>query len=75
MIRCNVCKERNTDLYLGHVDESQRQCLVTQDGPVFVPLPPLQHDLELVGVPLQEVRVLQVEKTHVSVQREADWED
>lgn len=44
--------------YLGHVDEAQGQGLVAQDGPVLVALPPLQHDLQLVGVPLQEVRVL-----------------
>lgn len=48
--------------YLGHVDESQGQRLVAQDGPVLVSLPSLQHDLKLVGVPLQEVRVLQVNK-------------
>lgn len=54
--------------YLGHVDESQGQRLVAQDGPVLVSLPSLQHDLKLVGVPLQEVRVLQVKKiyTHIS---------
>lgn len=49
----HVCKT-----HLGHVDEAQGQGLVAQDGPVLVALPSLQHDLKLVGVPLQEVRVL-----------------
>lgn len=48
--------------YLGHVDEPQRQRLVAQDGPILVALPPLQHDLQLVGVPLQEVRILREEE-------------
>lgn len=51
--------------HLGHVDEAQGQGLVAQDGPVLVPLPSLQHDLKLVGVPFQEVRVLQV---HINTQ-------
>lgn len=61
--KSNLCKERNwAALYLRHVDESQRQRLVAQDGAILVPLPPLQHDLQLVGVPLQEVWILGVEK-------------
>ncbi len=45
--------------HLCHVDEAERQRLVAQDGPVLVPLPPLQHDLQLVGVSFQEVWILQ----------------
>lgn len=45
--------------YLSHVDETQGQRLVAEDGSILVALPPLQHDLKLVGVPLQEMRVLQ----------------
>lgn len=64
----HFCKEKTiTDCYiklcyLGHVDESQGQRLVAQDGPVLVTLPSLQHDLKLVGVPLEEVRILRVQK-------------
>lgn len=36
--------------YLGHVDESQGQSLVAQDGAVLVSLPSLQHDLKFVGI-------------------------
>lgn len=49
--------------YLRHVDEAQRQRLVAQDGSVLVSLPSLQHDLKLVGVPLQEMWVLRAEDT------------
>lgn len=45
--------------HLGHVDGARRQRLVAQDGPVFVPLSPLQHNLELVAFSFQEMRVLQ----------------
>lgn len=58
MHKLTSVRSETADLYLSHVDESQRQRLVPQDGPIFVPLPPLQHDLQLVGVPLQEVRIL-----------------
>ena len=44
--------------HLGHVDEPQGQRLVAQDGAVLVAFPPLQHDLQPVGVPLEEVRIL-----------------
>ena len=44
--------------YLSHVDEPEGQGFVAQDGPVLVSLPPLQHDLKLVGVPFQEVWIL-----------------
>lgn len=44
--------------HLRHVDESHSQGLIAQDGPVLVPLPPLQHDLQLVGISLKEMRVL-----------------
>lgn len=45
--------------HLGHVDGARRQRFVAQDRSVFVPFPPLQHDLELVAFSFQEVRVLQ----------------
>lgn len=44
--------------YLGHVNDAHREGLVAQDGAVLVPLPALQHDLQLVAVPLQKVWVL-----------------
>lgn len=44
--------------YLCHVDDPHRQGLVAQDGSVLVAFPPLQHDLQPVGVPLQKMRVL-----------------
>lgn len=47
--------------YLSHVDKANCQSLVAQNGPVFIPLPSLQHDLQLVGVSLQEVGILQKE--------------
>lgn len=52
---CQVCSSRS---YLGHVDGACGQGLVAQDGPVLVPLAPLQHDLQLVAFSFQEVRVL-----------------
>lgn len=52
--------------YLSHVDESQGQRLVAEDGSILVSLPSLQHDLKLVGVPLQEMWVLWVKiKTYM----------
>lgn len=48
--------------YLGHVDGAGCQGLVAQDGPVLVPLAPLQHDLQLVAFSFQEVRVLTEER-------------
>lgn len=45
-------------LYLSHVNDSHCQGLVAQDGAVLVSLPPLQHDLQLVAIPLEEVWVL-----------------
>lgn len=57
--------------YLGHVDEAQGERLVAQDGPVLVALTALQHDLQLVGVPLQEVRVLH--KQQGATQLTAFW--
>lgn len=44
--------------YLGHVNDAHCEGLVAQDGAVLVPLPPLQHDLQLVAVSLEKVRVL-----------------
>ena len=44
--------------HLRHVDEPHGQGLIAQDGPVLVTLSPLQHDLQLVGISLQEMRVL-----------------
>lgn len=45
--------------YLCHVDEAQCQCLIAQDGAVLVPLPPLQHDLQSVGISLQKMWILE----------------
>lgn len=50
-------------LYLSHVNDAHCEGLVAQDGAVLVPLPPLQHDLELVAIPLEEVWVLGKEST------------
>ncbi len=44
--------------YLGHVDDSDRERLVAQNGSVFVAFSSLQHYLQAVGVSLQEVRIL-----------------
>lgn len=46
-------------LHLGHVQRAHRQRLVAQDGPVLVPLASLQHDLQLVALSLQVVRILE----------------
>lgn len=48
--------------YLGHVDGARCKGLVAEDGSVLVSLPPLKQDLELVSLPLQEVRVLRMDK-------------
>lgn len=50
--------------YLSHVDQSQGQGLVAKDGSILVSLASLQHNLELVGVPLQEMWVLRVQSKH-----------
>lgn len=50
-------------LYLGHVDQPDSQRFVAQNGPVLVALPPLQHNLQLIGISLQEVGVLQGKTT------------
>lgn len=44
--------------HLCHVDESHGQGLIAQDGPILVTFSPLQHDLQLVGISLKEMRVL-----------------
>ena len=44
--------------YLCHVYGACSQRLVAPDRAVLVPLPPLQQDLELVSLSLQEMRVL-----------------
>ena len=45
--------------YLCHVDEAQCQGLIAQNGAVLVPLPPLQHDLQSVGISLQKMWILE----------------
>ena len=50
------------DWYLTHVDFPHSQSLVTENGSVLVLFPPLQHDLQLVPLPFQEVWVLQGER-------------
>lgn len=44
--------------YLSHIDNSHSQSFVTQDGSILVAFPPLQHDLQSVGIPLQKMGVL-----------------
>ena len=45
--------------YLSHVDLSDGECLVAQNCPVLVLLASLQHHLQSVAVPFQEVGILQ----------------
>lgn len=51
---------RHTKLYLSHIDDSHSQSLVAENGSILVAFPPLQHNLQSVGVPLQKMRVLEV---------------
>lgn len=44
--------------YLSHVDGPTGQRFEAQNRSVLVALPPLQHHVQLVSVPLQEVRIL-----------------
>lgn len=44
--------------YLCHVYRTSSQRLVTQNCSVFVPLPPLKQDLQLISLALQKMRVL-----------------
>lgn len=53
--------------YLGHVDDSDGERLVAQNGSVLVPLPPLQHHMQMVHVSLQEVRILKDRGTHAGL--------
>lgn len=48
----------STTRYLGHIDDSHSQSFVAQDRAILVAFPPLQHDLESVGIPLQKMGVL-----------------
>lgn len=58
----HVCKQSvRGAAHLSHVDAAHSQGLVAQNGSVLVALPPLQHDLELVALSLQKVRVLRWE--------------
>lgn len=60
--------------HLCHVDESHGQGLIAQDGPVLVTLSPLQHDLQLVGISLQEMRVLPSDKqSQARLERLGPW--
>lgn len=51
---------------LSHVEDSHCQSLVAQDGAILIALPPLQHNLQPVGVPLEEMRILSTERTNTS---------
>ena len=53
-----ACSLRLHSAHLCHVDESHSQGFIAQDSPVLVPLPPLQHNLQFVGISLEEMRVL-----------------
>lgn len=52
----------HTIVYLGHIDDSYSQSLVAKDGSILVALPPLQHNLQSVGISLQKMWVLEVTK-------------
>lgn len=47
-------------VYLSHVDDSYSQSLVAKDGSILVAFPPLQHNLQSVGISLQKMWVLEV---------------
>lgn len=49
-----------TIVYLSHVDDSDSQSLVAKDGSILVAFPPLQHNLQSVGISLQKMWVLEV---------------
>lgn len=51
---------RHCIFYLSHIDDSHSQSLVTEDGSILVAFPPLQHNLQSVGIPLQKMWVLEV---------------
>ena len=60
--------------HLRHVDEPHGQGLIAQDGPVLVTLSPLQHDLQLVGISLQEMRVLPgTKQSRAQLERGPPW--
>lgn len=50
----------DTIVYLSHIDDSYSQSLVAKDGSILVALPPLQHNLQSVGISLQKMWVLEV---------------
>lgn len=59
--------------YLCHVDKAQCQCLIAQDGAVLVPLPPLQHDLQSVGISFQKMWILEEVKMVRLTESERHW--
>ncbi len=62
VLLCMLQKQLLTSLrnpkYLCHVYRTSSQRLVTQNCPVFVPLPPLKQDLQLISLAFQKMRVL-----------------
>lgn len=50
--------------YLSHIDDSHSQSFVAQDGSILVAFPPLQHDLQSVGISLEEMGVLKIPKNN-----------
>lgn len=46
--------------YLSHINDSHSQSFVAQNGSILVAFSPLQHDLQSVGIPLQEMGVLKI---------------
>ena len=69
LLKCGLFTEKRSHLglclifmyYLRHVDGPNCQCLESQNGPVLVFLPSLEHDVQLVALPLEEVWVLKGE--------------
>lgn len=51
--------------YLSHINNTDSQRLVAQNSSVFIAFPPLKHDLQPVGIPLQEMWVLKKGSTTV----------
>ena len=45
-------------VYLSHVYGSSSECLVAQDGAILIALSSLEHNLELIPLSLEVVRVL-----------------
>lgn len=56
---CLICP------YLSHINNTNSQRLVAQNSSVFIAFPPLKHDLQPVGISLQEMWVLKKGSTKV----------